>query len=470
MGKRAAFTTTPDKVYSPHGVLRDVFTCKWPRFMVSGSAGTGKTRALLEKCHIMLLKYPMSRGLMVRKTRNSMTETCMLIYESEVLHDSDKVRYAVQEQKYVYPNGSEFVTAGMDDPTRIMSGQYDFGYAVEATELALNDWEYIGTRMRSRRIPYQQLFGDCNPGPPDHWIMRLHHSKKKDGTSKLPVFYSTHKDNPVFWDREKNCWTADGQAYYENNLEPLIGVNYQRLALGLWVAAEGTVYDEWRPDIHIVDVPDPLPGGWRHYWTVDFGFKDPFVWQHWVEDLVGNLFLVEEIYKTHTLVEDHCEMIRSVWVDEDGKPKYYPTAVICDHDAEGRAVIERHLGLLTLPAYKAISEGVDATKVRLRNSVKNEAAGDMLRQGLYIGRNTLIHQPDELLLEEGKPAETRSEMGMYVWDKRLTVTYRDQPEDKNNHGMDAMRYMVAFNDSLADDPQDTEFMIEFEDRVEISPY
>jgi phage terminase large subunit len=88
-------------------------------------------------------------------------------------------------------------------------------------------------------------------------------------------------------------------------------------------------------------------------------------------------------------------------------------------------------------------------------------------------RDALI-RTDEELKDAGKPYSTETEFDGYVWDEKANEkanSKKDElPVDKDNHGMDAMRYMVAFMDSLADDPEDVDELMVYDDEVLISPY
>jgi len=115
--------------YTPYGGARDLFFTKNKEVLLEGPAGTGKTRAVLEKAHLFGLKYPNSRILFCRKTRESMTESVLVIYEHHVLPAESKIRTYVQRrtrQSYFYENGTQVVIAGLDKPEKIMSSEYQF--------------------------------------------------------------------------------------------------------------------------------------------------------------------------------------------------------------------------------------------------------------------------------------------------------------------------------------------------------
>src|SRR3546814_15273055 len=95
----------------------------------------------------------------------------------------------------------------------------------------------------------------------------------------------------------------------------LTGVQRQRLLDGRWVAAEGIIWPEFDPAVHLVDRFD-IPDDWTRYWTVDFGYIHPFVAQWWAVDPDGVLYLYRELVHTKRLVEDHArQMLEQVITD-----------------------------------------------------------------------------------------------------------------------------------------------------------
>ena len=71
--------------YRPHGAALQLFYNREPEVLLSGPAGTGKSRALLEKVYLCAQKYPRMRALIVRKTRASLTESGLVTFEEKVL-------------------------------------------------------------------------------------------------------------------------------------------------------------------------------------------------------------------------------------------------------------------------------------------------------------------------------------------------------------------------------------------------
>jgi PBSX family phage terminase large subunit len=412
--------------YRPYGAALELFSCKAAETGMSGPAGTGKSRGLLEKIHACCEKYERCRVLLVRKTRTSLTNTTLVTFEQIVL---PRGRAELNYQGARYPNGSVIDFGGMDKASKIMSSEYDIIAVPEATEFAENEWESMTTRLRWGRLPYQQMLYDCNPSHPRHWL------KQRANAGKTVMLESRHEDNPSLWDGTN--WTEKGKAYL-SKLDALTGARYLRLRKGIWAAAEGMVYEGWDPAIHLVDRRD-IPVEWPRVWSIDFGYTNPFVCQFWARDPDGRMWRYREFYRTQRIVEDHAKDIRELCRREN---EPIPRAIICDHDAEDRATFERHIGLLTLPAFKGISAGIQAVQARLRK------AGDG-RPRLMFLRDSLVER-DEALAESKRPTCTEEEIDAYVWPPG--ATNRETPVDRDNHGMDAMRYAVAAADGVQYDP------------------
>lgn len=413
--------------------------------ILGGAAGTGKSTALLAKIYMACEFAPNVRCLLVRKTRESLTESGLVTLEQKVLPPRHPSMIKGPQRRlrtnYRFPNGSEIVVGGLDKPSKIMSTEYDIIACQEATELRQEDWEALSTRLRNNRLPFQQIIGDCNPSSPTHWLYQRHLE------GRLKLIPSRHEDNPAYYDEVRREWTLLGKKYLANLESSLSGVARDRLLLGRWVQAEGVIYTAWREDKHLIYKAD-LPGGgewpppdWRRFWSVDFGFTHPFTCGFWAMDGDGRLYLYREIYKTQTLVQDHAARMLAIWNEEalwwSEKRKIplesahgmtRPELIVCDHDAEDRATLERHLGMSTMGARKYVRKGIQAVSERLL------IAGDG-RPRLFVVADGL-DETDPLLIEARKPRCLREEIGQYVWNKE-----KDAPVKESDDGCDQMRYL-----------------------------
>lgn len=426
------------------GASRRLLSCRDDEVLVSGPAGTGKSVGGLTKLHLAMMKYAGARGMIVRKTAASLGASTLDIWRKHVavagLAVGEVEFYGgstAEPPQYRYRrNGSAVVIGGLDKPSKIMSSEYDMIVVDEATETFVNDWESLITRLRSGRMPYSQIIGMCNPDAEHHWLYQ------RAQAGGLTLMESRHEDNPAYFDAAGQM-TPAGAAYLAK-LDKLTGVRYWRLRKGLWVAAEGLVYEDWDPKVHLVDALPPSSETWVRWWSVDFGYRNPFTLQCWAEDPDGRLWLYREIYFTGRLVEDHARQILRIMAPGGKWIEPRPRAIICDHDAEDRATLERHLGMSTVAAKKSgrlagKPLGIEAFQARLR------VAGDG-RPRLLVLRDTLVER-DPALVEAGLPTCFVQEVTGYVWAKGPDgKPAKEEPEKENDHGMDAGRYMIAERD------------------------
>jgi len=253
--------------YQAFGSARELFRTKSREVLLAGPAGTGKSRACLEKLNLIAMQRPI-RAAIVRKTRKSLTQSAMATFENKVLPQPNNVQFHDGDQEYRYPSGARIMVAGMDDAEKIGSTEFDVVYVQEATELEEDDWGMLLRGLRNNVLSYQQLMADCNPSSPSHWL------KVRCDEGHCTLLESSHKDNPTLWNARDKCWTPLG-ADYIAGLESLSGYLKQRLLLGMWVAAEGMYFTEWNPSLHCVE-PFEIPAEWPRWLSVDYGFAAPF--------------------------------------------------------------------------------------------------------------------------------------------------------------------------------------------------
>ncbi len=452
-------------VYEPRGAARELFYCRAGEVLVEGPAGTGKTRAVLEKVHLCMLKYPGARGLIVRKTRASMTESVLVTFEEKVLAEGDPIKRRGGSRKlrqsYTYGNGSHLVVGGMDNAARIMSTEFDVIAAFEATELTEDDWERLTTRLRNHVMPYQQAIADCNPEAPGHWLNRragesvkneksgdlpgagnaaaavtsaiskgeTGKEKAVDAMGKMVRLRSRHLDNP-----------AVSEAYLMR-LDALSGVRRMRLRDGVWAASEGMVYDVFDAKVHVIDGKAILPGMVR--WAVvgvDWGYRDAGVMQVWGVLGDGNMVRLCEHYHTGKTVSEW-------WVARaaEFKRMYNPRAYVCDPSQPASIELLRRAGMNAVAADNNVRAGIGRVYDRLAMRAGEDKEKWM--PGISFVRDGLLAR-DMSLVEAKLPSQTVDEFESYVFasgkEKR---NYREEPMDFANHGMDAMRYATAYVES-----------------------
>lgn len=430
--------------FEPRGAVLDLLRNREDLVLCAGPAGTGKTTGALMKVHLAALQVKI-KGLFVRFTHASLTGTTLVTYEEKVIGDAldtGLIRWFGGSQRkppgYIYTQTGSFIAVGgLDRPGKFLGGEYDRILLDEANETTEDAVETLFSRLRGEGSTYRQLSMLCNPDSPTHWL------KEREARGELTILNSLHSDNPAFVNRDGTL-TPRGVEYMAK-LDKLTGLRRYRYRDGLWVAAEGVIFDEFRREIHVRDLPEfepstrlcsaGVPWDWPRYWSIDFGYVHPFVLQRWAEDPDGALWLYAEQYHSEKLVEDHVRDLKAQVMDPRGTwTEPHPLVILADHDAEDRATFYKHMGLSTTPADKRVSAGLQAVKERLR--VRGNG-----RPQLYV-TNHAPYQIDQLLVDAKQPTSTLAEFGLYRWEDKG----KEVPRKEDDDGMDPMRYVVAYKD------------------------
>lgn len=351
----------------------------------------------------------------------------MVTFEKKVLPEGwlDKyVHFNTTEQQYEYVNGSIIAVGGMDKPSKVMSSEWDMIYPQEATELLEEDWQALTTRLRNNIMPYQQLIGDCNPSYPNHWL-KIRCDKKI-----THLIHSKHTDNP-----------SVTKAYLDtlNNLQ---GVMRLRLLLGIWAAAEGMVYDEWNPEVHIVSKNQLIAwnilniDGTINQWKikrfvagVDWGYTNPGVINIYGIDNDDRLYLLREIYRTRKRIDWWVEQARSLDQEFGGIDEW-----ICDPSEPAYISDFNEAGLNAFGADNDIIPGIDAAKERL------EVVGDG-KARFYVYHNAL-QERDMLRDNDHAPVCFENEINAYIWPQQKDgQPVKEVPVKLNDHSLDNWRYV-----------------------------
>jgi len=414
-------------IYNPFPWQINAWKDKSSVLLLTGAAGGGKSRIAAEKVHAYNLHYPGVTTIIGRKDKTAASKSVVPFMLYTVMGKTDWGEYKKSDGMFQYSNGSQMWIVGMRDEGQRESlrsigkdGNVDLAWFEEANKLTAEDDMEITGRMRGTRGGYRQKIYTTNPDHPNHWIK----TKLIDGKG-ASTYYSRPEENPF------------NPPDYIEQLQTLTGVYYQRMWLGNWVQAEGIIYTNYNADKHLLheDVPTPYSG--EYYISIDFGYTHAFSCSLWrvtrnkINSDLSKIYQVKQIYRTRRLVEDHAEDIRKMLLSVEIP---IPTIKkwICDHDAEGRATLERKLNIKTIPAYKAVKAGIEAVDMRFKSNT------------LFLNANA-VDNPDEEQVRNYLPTCTSDEITGYSWSDKK----QDEPIKENDHGCDEMRYLVAHVDNIS---------------------
>lgn len=420
----------PEELY--HSIFRpsnqwqkDAWYDKSKFLLLSGAAGSGKSRIAGEKMHAIAMACPGSSLLFLRKTATTLQGAMLLPFEQDVLGrdfgDDKMVRRVRNDRCYYYKNGSFIFYGGMDSPKEREKirgigahGGIDCIWMDEANAFLEEDFEELLPRLRGKVTPFKQIILTTNPDSPQHWIYQRLVLRKE-----ASCYFSTWRDNHYI-NRDE----------YEDMLNKLTGPRLLRMRDGKWVQSDGAVYD-FDPNVHALSEFD-VPHNWPKICSIDFGYNVPFVCQWWaINPYDYSMYLYREIYQTQLLVEDAARLIKQLSANEKIE------AYVTDHDSEDRATLSKY-GIYTTLADKEVIPGVQAVQSKMR-------VGRNGRPGLYVVSNSL-HSADQTLISKKHPYSTMQEFSSYVYDKYPDGRSKEEPRKLHDHGMDAMRYAVMYVD------------------------
>ena len=433
--------------YTPYGAARELWTCTSQEVLLEGPAGTGKSRALLEYINYLCERFAGIRVLMLRQTRESLTESVLVTFEEEVLWLGHNAIHGTAKrnnrQNYHYNNGSHIVVGGLDKPEATFSTQYDVIAVFEAREISGDTWEWLARANRNFKMPWQMRIADTNPAGEFHWLnthfpsgyRELPERHRNDARVRL---LSRHKDNPVYWDHDDEEWTNVGNLYVEGTLRNLTGSRRANLYEGKWASEEGAIYEEWDPAVHMVDLED-LPEIKWCFGSYDKGLRHPGCLQIWgVND--DRMYRLREVYQTEQnmdwwaeqVLDAHAEYDLQALVCDPSEPEYIKVFNDRMGDARGRDGSR-----IARKAKNAIRTGIDM--VRWGLSVSDHGPRIFVVRGSLQGRDTTR-------VEAKKPCCMEEEIGAYVWTKSKDgrpVKERPDPTCAD-HSMDTLRYGAMF--------------------------
>ena len=408
--------------YDWHGGAAELIQYNGHETIIAGPFETGKTLAALYKLHEILWHKPNVQALMIRQIYNDLIYSAVVTFENKILpYPSDHpncpiVAYGGKSPSwYDYPNGSRLVLAGMDRPGKVLSSEYDMIYVNQVEELLLSTWETLAGRVTGRagHLDNPQIFGDCNPSYPEHWI-----KKRK----QIKLIKSHHEDNPVLFDPVTGDITEQGMRTMAV-LDGLTGLRYKRGRLGLWVLAEGAVFDNFDEEFNVsvnAEYNPDLPVRWG----VDDGY---------------------------------------VYGDGPGNANYHPRVFLLGQQTSqgGLNIFYEYVqagelsevsvdNVLALPYQRPELAMVDSSAAELRrrigdHGIMHSGATHQVSEGIKVVRRYICDgQGVRLLQIHPRCVNLITELQSYRYDPKLRSVKAGEaaPLKVDDHCCDALRYMI----------------------------
>ena len=268
-------------------------------------------------------------------------------------------------------------------------------------EVALMPESFVNQATARCSVDGSKWWFNCNPAGPLHWFYRkwILKCKKK----RIVYLHFTMKDNLTLTARIRKRY----EAMYT-------GVFYQRYILGLWVAAEGLIFDMFDKVKHIIDSIPDLEGS--YYVSTDYGIQNATVFLLWRKERYTRRWVCLKEWRYSGREQKKQKTVKEL---ADGMEEMLngimPEKVIVDPSASALIVELRKRGYTCMKADNDVLAGI-------------EDVATMLNEGKLVFVK--------------KCKGTIEEFGQYCWDEKAADRGEDKPIKVNDHSMDAVRYFV----------------------------
>ncbi len=257
--------------------------------LLFGGSRSGKTTVLVMAIIYRALKFAGSRHLICRyrakDARSSVMRETLLPWLDKTVGKIGYT-YLAHESMVTLFNSSEIWIGGLGDreqADKILGHEYNTIYFNEISQLSYAAVTTAYSRLAMRIKDCRNLFYyDCNPGSPLHWAYKIFVLKRTFLTGDplgKPELYQAMLLNPE--DNKDNL----PEDYISDILDTLPEKQKARFRDGLWVKAEGVIYDKF-DETMIVNASD-LPERFDRYAAgQDFGLNITFVKIGWLGDVI----------------------------------------------------------------------------------------------------------------------------------------------------------------------------------------
>jgi PBSX family phage terminase large subunit len=382
--------------------------------LAHGSVRSGKTVGTLFRFMHACTLCPDSQIFMVGHSSDTIYQNAIrLILESDQLAIFRPFCTWYAGKRQLLFKDKVITCLGAKDEGAIGSFQGKTFSLVYCDEMALypeSIIDMIDTRLSN---PYSMGFATMNPSHPAHklkqWI-----DKAEAGD---PNYYSLHftlDDNPYL-----------DESYKQRIRNSLSGVFYKRNYLGLWCLAEGAIFDFFDRKIHVVDRPPTA----AEYWVagIDYGTSNNFACM-----LMG----VSTGRYTQTGAQRWFEK-EYVW-DSKKKGRQKTNAEYADDVKE------------FLEPYGVTQVYVDPSAAAFKLELRRRGFHVVdANNDVYNGVNFLVSEVQKGSILVCSECENMiREMESYVWDPKKSEKGYDVPLKKDDHCIDAARY-VSFSHKIS---------------------
>lgn len=268
-------------------------------------------------------------------------------------------------------------------------------------EVALMPESFVNQATGRCSVDGSKYWFNCNPDGPYHWFKINWIDKRKE--KRLLYLHFTMDDNLSLSERIKERY----RSLYS-------GVFFRRYILGLWVVAEGIIYDMFDEKKHIIDSLEGMV--FRDYYvSCDYGTQNATVFLLWSKDVNSGKWICSREYY-YSGKDEGRQKTDTEYADDlkEWLGGIEPAKIVIDPSAASFIAELKKRGYKVKKAKNDVLDGI-------------RYVASLLNRGM-IG----IHKSCK---------NTIMEFNSYTWDAKASERGEDKPVKQWDHCMDALRYL-----------------------------
>jgi PBSX family phage terminase large subunit len=277
-----------------------------------------------------------------------------------------------------------------------------------ADEAALFPESFVNQMIGRCSIDGSKIWMNCNPKGPRHFIKTDYIDQIKNPKKSICRIHFYLEDNPTL--------SPQKIQFYKSQFQ---GVFYKRNILGLWVMAEGVIYDMWNEEKYTFT---EAPNRFDEYqvWC-DYGIHNPMVFL-----LVGKRYNPEHQAPEFWVLKEYYYNSREVGIQKTDALYRKDLLDFIDGYDITRVIIDPS-------AASFIQELAHNTRLSI-DEADNDVENGIRMMASTIGQGRfLVHESCKNILREFES---------YVWDDKAAQRGEDKPLKENDHCLDAARYGI----------------------------
>lgn len=388
------------------------------RYLVcKGSRASKKSTTTSLKIIYYMMKYAQANTLVVRRYFNTLRDSCYSQLKWAIhqlgVESLWKCTTSPLEMTYL-KTGQKILFRGMDDPLKLTSVTVDKGvlcwvWFEEAYQMeSEKDFDLVDGSIRGVLPPgyFNQLILTLNPWSERHWIKGRFFDNSDD--NRILSMTTNYLCNEFL--------SEDDQEFF-NQMRINNPKYYSVAGLGNWGISEGLIYDCWKQEKFNIDSirAEYLANGQtlKHIVGIDFGYtNDPTaIIEMWVDTKMKHCWITSETYQNKLLNSDIGVIICS-------KNFNIPQVkIVCD-SAEPKSIADLKLNS------------------KIYNVMPCTKGSDSIRNGIQKVQAYCFHVDPSC-------TNVIDEFSNYQWKKDKEENVLNEPIDKFNHAMDAIRYGIT---------------------------